>query len=104
LPFLPISKDFPGGNARDLFRSIRETLFSLPSNTRLFVGHDYQPDGRQLQFETTVAEERASNKHVALEVSEEEFVKMRSERDKSLGNPRLLYPSLQVCNFFCNYN
>lgn len=88
--------DFPGGSATLLFKSIRETLFSLPDSTRIFVGHDYQPEGRKLIYETTVAEEKQKNKHLKLDIPEAEFIKLREERDKTLGNPKLLYASLQV--------
>jgi glyoxylase-like metal-dependent hydrolase (beta-lactamase superfamily II) len=87
--------DFPGGNARTLFRSIHEVL-SLPAHTRIYLCHDYQPNGRALQFETTVAEERQNNIHVRDGISEEEFVTMRSARDATLGMPVLLLPSVQV--------
>ena len=88
--------DFPGGCARQLYRSIRR-LLSLPSETRLFMCHDYKAPGRdRFAWETTVGEERRSNKHVHDGVSEEEFVAMRNERDKGLATPRLLIPSIQV--------
>jgi glyoxylase-like metal-dependent hydrolase (beta-lactamase superfamily II) len=87
--------DFPGGDARTLFRSIKRLLL-LPGATRLFMCHDYGPNGREIQWETTVAEERAHNIHVRDGVTEDEFVAMREERDKSLGMPRLIIPSLQV--------
>jgi glyoxylase-like metal-dependent hydrolase (beta-lactamase superfamily II) len=88
--------DFPGGCARQLYRSIRR-LLSLPSETRLFMCHDYKAPGRdQFAWETTVAEERSSNKHVHDGVGEDEFVAMRLERDKGLATPRLLIPSIQV--------
>ena len=86
--------DFPGGDARVLFRSIRR-LLSLPGETRLFMCHDY-PEGREVEYETTVAQERKSNKHVHDGISEDEYVKMREARDKTLGMPRLILPSLQV--------
>ena len=88
--------DFPGGNARTLFRSIRKIMQTLPPQTRLFMCHDYAPDGRAVRWETTVAEERASNIHVRDGVSEDEFVALREARDKTLGMPRLIIPSLQV--------
>jgi glyoxylase-like metal-dependent hydrolase (beta-lactamase superfamily II) len=87
--------DFPGGDARVLFRSIRRVL-ALPPGTRLFMCHDYGPNGREFRWETTVAEERAHNIHVRDGVSEDEFVEMREARDKTLGMPRLILPSLQV--------
>jgi glyoxylase-like metal-dependent hydrolase (beta-lactamase superfamily II) len=87
--------DFPGGDARQLFRSINAVL-SLPPQTRLFMCHDYQPGGRELRFETTVAEERQHNIHVREGISEEAFVAMRSARDATLDMPVLLLPSVQV--------
>jgi len=87
--------DFPGGDARTLYRSIRRIL-SLPGQTRIFVCHDYPPKGREPAWETTVAEERAKNIHVRDGISEEEFVKMRTERDATLSLPRLIIPSIQV--------
>lgn len=87
--------DFPGGNARTLFHSINKVL-SLPPHTRIYLCHDYQPNGRQLQFVTTVAEERSKNIHVRDGISEEEFVAMRTARDATLAMPVLLLPSVQV--------
>jgi glyoxylase-like metal-dependent hydrolase (beta-lactamase superfamily II) len=87
--------DFPGGDARTLFRSIHRVL-ELPPETRLFMCHDYGPNGRDIQWETTVADERAHNIHVKDGVTEDEFVAMREARDKTLGMPRLILPSLQV--------
>ena len=87
--------DFPGGDAHQLFRSIHIVL-ALPSATRLFMCHDYMPNGRAVRWETTVAEERAHNIHVHDGVSEAEFVAMRTARDATLGMPRLIIPSLQV--------
>ena len=88
--------DFPGGDARVLFRSIRRILETLPSNTRLFMCHDYSPNGREIRWETTVGEERKHNIHVRDGITEEEFVTMREARDKTLSMPRLIVPSLQV--------
>ena len=87
--------DFPGGDARVLYRSIKRVL-ELPPETRLFMCHDYGPGGRQITWETTVAEERAHNIHVRDGVSEDEFVKMREERDRTLALPKLIIPSIQV--------
>jgi glyoxylase-like metal-dependent hydrolase (beta-lactamase superfamily II) len=87
--------DFPGGDARTLYRSIHRVL-ALPPQTRLFMCHDYGPNGRDIQWETTVAEERAHNIHVKDGVTEDEFVAMREARDRTLGMPRLILPSLQV--------
>jgi glyoxylase-like metal-dependent hydrolase (beta-lactamase superfamily II) len=88
--------DFPGGDARALYRSIHK-LLSLPPETRLFMCHDYKAPGRDhFAWETTVGEERASNRHVHDGVAEDEFVAMREERDRTLCTPRLLIPSIQV--------
>ena len=87
--------DFPGGDARTLFRSMRRIL-ELPPETRLFMCHDYGPNGREIRWESTVAEERAHNIHVKDGVTEDEFVAMREARDRTLGMPRLILPSLQV--------
>ena len=88
--------DFPGGDARVLFRSIRKVLETLPPATRLFMCHDYAPGGREVKWETTVAGERAGNIHVRDGTTEDEFVAMREARDKTLGMPKLILPSLQV--------
>jgi len=88
--------DFPGGDARQLYRSIRRVL-SLPPETRLFLCHDYKAPGREKYvWETTVAAERALNVHVRDGISEDEFVAMRTARDKNLGAPKLIIPSIQV--------
>ena len=87
--------DFPGGDARTLYRSIRRVL-ELPPQMRLFMCHDYGPNGREIRWETTVAEERAHNIHVRDGITEDEFVTMREARDRTLGMPRLILPSLQV--------
>jgi glyoxylase-like metal-dependent hydrolase (beta-lactamase superfamily II) len=89
--------DFPGGDARTLYRSIRK-LLSLPPETRLFMCHDYLPkDGRKnYVWETTVAAERAGNVHAHDGISEDEFVAMRTARDKTLSAPTLLLPSIQI--------
>jgi glyoxylase-like metal-dependent hydrolase (beta-lactamase superfamily II) len=87
--------DFPGGDARTLYRSINKVL-SLPANTRLYMCHDYQPGGREVQFVSTVAEERENNIHVRNGTSEEAFVTMRTARDATLDMPVLILPSVQV--------
>jgi glyoxylase-like metal-dependent hydrolase (beta-lactamase superfamily II) len=87
--------DFPGGDARTLFRSVNKVL-SLPPDTQLYMCHDYQPGGREVQFVSTVAEEREQNVHVRNGISEEEFVAMRQARDATLGMPTLILPSVQV--------
>lgn len=88
--------DFPGGDARTLYRSIRRVL-SLPPETRLFMCHDYKAPGRDhYAWETTVAEQRAKNLHIHDGVSEDEFVGMREARDRTLEMPLLILPSIQV--------
>lgn len=87
--------DFPGGDANTLYRSIRK-LFALPAETRLYMCHDYGPNGRAIMNTTTVGEEMAANIHVGNGRSEAEFVAMRSARDATLPAPKLLYPSVQV--------
>jgi glyoxylase-like metal-dependent hydrolase (beta-lactamase superfamily II) len=87
--------DFPGGDARTLFRSVNKVL-SLPPETQLYMCHDYQPGGREVQFVSTVADEREQNVHVRNGISEEEFVAMRQARDATLGMPTLILPSVQV--------
>ena len=88
--------DFPGGDARTLYRSIRR-LMALPDDTRVFLCHDYKATGRdQFVWETTIGAERTANVHVHEGVSEEAFVAMREARDATLGMPRLILPSIQV--------
>ena len=88
--------DFPGGDARELYRSIQR-LLALPPDTRLFMCHDYPPNGtREPKWECTVADQRARNIHVRDGVSQEEFVALREKRDAGLGLPRLIIPSVQV--------
>ncbi|MCH8491362.1 MAG: MBL fold metallo-hydrolase [Oceanicaulis sp.] len=88
--------DFPGGDARQLYRSIQK-IFALPDETRLFMCHDYLPEGRETyQWETTVAAQKAHNIHVHEGVSEDEFVAMREKRDATLAMPVLILPSVQV--------
>ena len=88
--------DFPGGDARKLYRSVRR-LMALPNETRVFLCHDYKAPNRQdFAWETTIAAERAANVHIREGVSEEEFTDMRNKRDATLEMPRLILPSLQV--------
>lgn len=87
--------DFPGGDARALHASIRR-LLALPGETRLFMCHDYPPEGRAVRFESTVAEQRAHNIHVRDGIDEATFVEMRQRRDATLPMPRLMLPSVQV--------
>jgi glyoxylase-like metal-dependent hydrolase (beta-lactamase superfamily II) len=88
--------DFPGGSARNLYRSIRR-LLSLPSETRMFLCHDYKAPGRDhFVWETTVAAQRAKNLHIHDGIDEAAFVTMRETRDKTLEMPALIIPSIQV--------
>ncbi len=87
--------DFPGGDAGELYDSIQKVL-SLPDETRLFMCHDYGPNGRDIMWETTVAEEKANNIHVGGGKTREDFIKFRTERDAQLDMPKLIIPSLQV--------
>jgi glyoxylase-like metal-dependent hydrolase (beta-lactamase superfamily II) len=87
--------DFPGGDAAQLYRSVRK-LYQLPPQTRVFVCHDYSPGGREARCETTIAEQRAANVHLRDGVGEAEFVAMRSKRDATLDVPNLILPSVQV--------
>jgi glyoxylase-like metal-dependent hydrolase (beta-lactamase superfamily II) len=87
--------DFPGGDARALYRSTRR-LLALPPQTRLYVCHDYPPAGREPQWESTVAQQRAANIHVRDGIGEDEFVALREARDATLGVPALMLPSIQV--------
>lgn len=88
--------DFPAGDAKALFHSVAERLYPLPDKTRVFVGHDYQPGGRSLAFETTIGESKKKNIQIRAETSEKEFVAFRENRDATLAAPRLLFPSVQV--------
>jgi glyoxylase-like metal-dependent hydrolase (beta-lactamase superfamily II) len=87
--------DFPGGNANTLYASTRKIL-SLPPQTRLFMCHDYPPNGREVTFETTVAEQRAHNIHVHDGITEQQFVAMRTRRDATLEMPVLILPAVQI--------
>jgi glyoxylase-like metal-dependent hydrolase (beta-lactamase superfamily II) len=88
--------DFPGGDARQLYRSVQR-IFALPPQTRLFLCHDYLPPSRaEYRWETTVAEERARNIQINDGVTEDQFVAMRNQRDAKLGMPKLILPSVQV--------
>lgn len=87
--------DFPGASARTLYRSIRR-LLAFPDHTRIFLCHDYLPGGRELQYHTTVAEQRASNVHIHQGISEDSFVAMREARDATLDMPVLILPSVQI--------
>ena len=88
--------DFPGGSSSSLYTSIKRLYDELPDDTRVYVGHDYQPGGRELLFQTTIGEEKSSNKQLKGDTSLDEFATWRSERDGQLGMPKLLLPSIQV--------
>ena len=87
--------DFPGGDARTLYQSIQKILL-LPDDTRMFVCHDYAPNGREFLWETTVGAQRMNNIHLGDQVTEDGFVEMRETRDATLAMPRLIMPSIQV--------
>jgi len=88
--------DFPRGNAEALYTSVHDRLYALPDATRVFVGHDYQPNGRPLRWETTIGASKELNVQLRASTSRQEFVDRRRARDASLSAPRLLYPSVQV--------
>ena len=87
--------DFPGGDARTLYQSIQR-LLALPPDTRMFLCHDYLPNGRELAYQTTIEAQRRSNIHVHSGISEEEFVTMRTAKDQTLSMPTLILPSVQI--------
>lgn len=87
--------DFPGGNPAVLYDSIQR-IFDLPEETRLFMCHDYCPNGRALEYQTTVAKQRQENIHINTHILKNAFVELRHTRDKTLSMPRLIFPSLQV--------
>jgi len=87
--------DFPGGDAAQLYQSIQK-IYALGDDTQLYMCHDYRPGGRELKWKISVAEQKQTNKHINQEVSEQDFVKMRTERDQQLSVPKLILPALQV--------
>lgn len=87
--------DFPGGSSDDLFDSVQR-LYALDGDLRVFVGHDYQPGGRELAYETTIEESRTTNIHLRQDTTRDEFVAMRTARDATLAPPKLIFQSLQV--------
>lgn len=87
--------DFPGGSATQLYHSIMEIL-ALPNETRIFVGHDYQPEGREPLWESTVAEQKAKNTHISTCKTEAEFIAVRDARDRTLPMPKLILHALQI--------
>jgi hypothetical protein len=88
--------DFPGGSAEALYTSVHDKLYALPDATRVFVGHDYQPGGREVRWETTIGESKRSNPQLRADTSRQEFVRFRTERDATLSPPRLMFQSVQV--------
>lgn len=88
--------DFPAGSADDLYTSVHEKLYKLPDSTKIFVGHDYMPNGRGVEFESTIGESKTKNIQLKIETLREEFVNFRKNRDKTLAAPRLLLPSVQI--------
>jgi glyoxylase-like metal-dependent hydrolase (beta-lactamase superfamily II) len=88
--------DFPLGSAKDLYKSLHEKLYTLPDETRYFTGHDYQPNGRDLRYESTIGESKRENIQLKQETSEAEFINFRDKRDATLAAPKLLLPSIQI--------
>jgi len=88
--------DFPGGSAESLYKSVQEKLYTLPENTRTFTGHDYQPNGRAMKYESSIAEQKSENIHLKANTTEKEFVEFRTKRDSGLSAPKLLLPSIEV--------
>lgn len=88
--------DFPEGSALQLYQSITKNLYSLPDHIRVFVGHDYSPNGREMRFETSIGESKKNNIQLNQQTPELEFVTFRENRDKTLSAPRLLLPSIQI--------
>lgn len=88
--------DFPEGSAEDLYHSIHEKLYKLPDETRVYTCHDYQPNGRELKYESTIKEQKENNVQLKASTSKKDFVHFRTERDKTLSAPKLLLPSIQI--------
>lgn len=88
--------DFPAGSSDDLYSSVHEKLYKLPDHFKVYVGHDYMPNGRALAFESTIGEEKRKNIQLNIETTRNQFVEFRNKRDKTLAAPRLLLPSVQV--------
>jgi len=88
--------DFPAGSADDLYTSVHEKLYKLPDDYKVFVGHDYMPNNRELKFESTIGEEKALNIQLRYDTTREQFVEFRNKRDSTLSAPRLLLPSVQI--------
>ena len=88
--------DFPKGSAKDLYNSIKHKIYTLPDKTKIFVGHDYGTSSRDISWETTIKKSKESNIQLNAQTSEEDFIKFRTERDKTLKEPKLIYESIQV--------
>ncbi len=88
--------DFPAGSANDLYESVHGKIYKLPDHYKVYVGHDYLPNGRKMQCQTTIAQEKAQNIQLNAKTTREEFVHFRTTRDRSLAAPRLLLPSVQI--------
>lgn len=88
--------DFPKGSAKTMYQSVTDHLYTLPDQTKVFVGHDYSPNGREMRFETTIGESKKDNIQLSSSTHLDGFIKFREERDKTLKAPRLLLPSIQV--------
>ena len=88
--------DFPAGSADDLYVSVHKKLYALPDSTRVFVGHDYMPNDRELQFESTIGDQKEKNIQLKAHTTRDEFVSFRTTRDKTLDAPRLILPSVQI--------
>lgn len=88
--------DFPRGDAEALYHSVHDVLYTLPDATRVFVGHDYQPGGREVRWETSIGRSKEQNPQLRAHTARADFVAMRTARDKTLAPPRLLFPSVQV--------
>ncbi|MBI4082269.1 MAG: MBL fold metallo-hydrolase, partial [Candidatus Lambdaproteobacteria bacterium] len=88
--------DFPDASAVELYRSVTRRLYTLAAETRVFVGHDYQPNGRALRYESTIGEQKRANVQLREGMSEADFVRFREARDATLNAPALLFPSVQV--------
>ena len=88
--------DFPNGSANDLYNSVTKRLYSLPDSTRVFVGHDYLPEGRAMEYQTTIGDSKQKNVRLRAATPESEFVEKREARDRELAPPKLILQSLQV--------
>jgi len=88
--------DFPRGSAEDLYDSVHGRLYALPDETRVFIGHDYQPGDREVRWETTIGRSRKENVQLRGDMTKDEFVKFRNERDATLEPPKLIFQSVQI--------